>query len=177
MIRQEEIVRVGMFNKPHGIDGEITASVDFDVDDIKQFSCLITDVEGIFVPFFVNAVRTKSSQSLLLKIDGIENETDAIILVNKPIYVLKSEFGELECFDDDEIPIDCLVGYSVSQQGESLGRITRIDDSTANVLFVITDSSNRELLVPAVDDFIEAIDTEKQEILLAAPPEIINLQL
>lgn len=177
MIRQEEIVQIGQFNKPHGIDGEITASVDFDINDLKHFSCLIADVDGIFVPFFMNALRPKSSQSLLLKIDGIENETDAAMLVNKPIFVLKTEFGELDSFNDDEIPVDCLVGYSVFQHGESLGHITRIDDSTANVLFVVTDSNNRELLIPAVDDFIESIDIDNQEISLNIPPDIISLQL
>ena len=177
MIRQEEIVQIGMFNKPHGIEGEITASLDFEIDDLKQFSCLIADVDGIFVPFFLNAVRPKSAQSLLLKIDGVESDSDAAMLVNKPIFVLKSEFSELECFDDDEIPIDYLVGYSVYQQGELLGSISRIDDSTANVLFVVTDSSNREFLLPAVDDFIESIDTDTRQILMNLPPEIINLQL
>ena len=41
MIRRDELIQIGQFNKPHGIEGEITASVNYDFDDLSAFSCLI----------------------------------------------------------------------------------------------------------------------------------------
>ena len=58
MIRRDELIQIGQFNKPHGIEGEITASVNYDFDDLSAFSCLIVEIDGIFVPFFVTNVRT-----------------------------------------------------------------------------------------------------------------------
>lgn len=176
MIRRDELIQIGQFNKPHGIEGEITASVNYDFDDLSAFSCLIVEIDGIFVPFFVTNVRTKSSQTILLKIDGINDEREASMLVNKEIYVLNSEFNATEVFDDDEMPVDILVGYEMIQEGNSIGHISDIEDSTANVLFVVKNADGKELLIPAVDDFIDSIDTENKQIHMSLPLELINLQ-
>ena len=50
MIRLAEIAEAGHFNKPHGIKGEMSATLDFDLD-LDNVKCIIVPVEGIFVPF------------------------------------------------------------------------------------------------------------------------------
>ena len=176
MIRREELIQIGQFNKPHGIEGEITASVNYDFDDLNAFSCLIVEIDGIFVPFFVTNVRTKSYQSILLQIDGINDEREASMLVNKEIYVLDSEFAALDVYDEDEIPVDMLIGYEIIHEGKAIGQICGIEDSTANVLFVVNNDQGQELLIPAVDDFIDSIDTEGKQIHMSLPLELINMQ-
>jgi 16S rRNA processing protein RimM len=89
MITRDELISIGHYNKPHGVAGEISATVDVDFDVLRSLSCLVSEVDGIFVPFFVNACRPKSGQTVLLTIDGINNETEATLLVNADIYALK----------------------------------------------------------------------------------------
>ena len=50
MITLEEVVPVGQFLKPHGVKGEISATVN--VEDIEAFSAIICSMDGILVPFF-----------------------------------------------------------------------------------------------------------------------------
>lgn len=176
MIRRDELIQIGQFNKPHGIEGEITASVNYDFDDLSAFSCLIVEIDGIFVPFFVTGVRTKSSQTILLRIDGINDEREASMLVNKEIYVLNSEFNALEIFDEDEISVDLLVGFEIIHEGAVIGQISDIEDSTVNVLFVVKNADGKEFLIPAVDDFIDSIDTESKQIHMSLPIELIDMQ-
>ena len=152
MIRREELIQIGQFNKPHGIEGEITASVNYDFDDLNAFSCLIVEI------------------------DGINDEREASMLVNKEIYVLDSEFAALDVYDEDEIPVDMLIGYEIIHEGKAIGQICGIEDSTANVLFVVNNDQGQELLIPAVDDFIDSIDTEGKQIHMSLPLELINMQ-
>lgn len=176
MITREELIEIGVFNKPHGVNGEISATIDCDLDILTQFSCLICDIDGIFVPFFVCSKRSKTAQTALLLIDGISNENEASLLVNKAIFVKKDEFDKLaEEYDSDEMPIDYFIGYKAIIKGEEIGEIIDVDDSTANVLFRIECADGKELLIPAVDEFVIDVDTENETIELDVPDELLNL--
>ncbi|MDO4511513.1 MAG: ribosome maturation factor RimM [Bacteroidales bacterium] len=177
MITREELIEIGVYNKPHGVNGEISATIDCDLDVLTRFSCLISDIDGIYVPFFVNASRGKTAQTALLLIDGISNENEAALLVNKAIFVKKNEFEDLaEAYDSDEMPIDYFIGYKAIINGKEAGEIVDVDDSTANVLFrIAAEDSDKEILVPAVDEFVVDIDTEGESIALDVPEELLNL--
>lgn len=49
MITLEEVVPVGQFLKPHGVKGEISATVN--VEDIEAFSAIICSMDGILFRF------------------------------------------------------------------------------------------------------------------------------
>ena len=113
MILRSDIVEIGMFNKPHGVCGEVSATImltDFHV--VEGMDCLIVNVDNIFVPFFISACRRKSAETYLFTIDGVENEREASMFNNKTIYVMRSAYDKLmQEFDDDELPIDYFVGF------------------------------------------------------------------
>ena len=97
MIRREDIIEIGQFAKPHGINGELTATIDYDGLDITQLKCIFCDIDGIPVPFFVESERPKGS-SVLLTIEGITDERQAAMLSLKPIFALRDE---LDIEEDD----------------------------------------------------------------------------
>ena len=45
MILRTEITEAGVFNKPHGIKGEVSATLDIDID-LAQVRCIVMEVEG-----------------------------------------------------------------------------------------------------------------------------------
>ena len=92
MITRDELIAIGHYNKPHGVAGEISATLDVDVDVLRALSCLVSEIDGIFVPFCVNALRPKTADSVLMTIDGITSELEVARLVNNDIYALKREF-------------------------------------------------------------------------------------
>lgn len=177
MITRDELIEIGIYNKPHGVSGEISATIDCDLDILSQFSCLISDIDGIFVPFFVKSRREKTTQTVLLLIDGIRNESEAALLVNKSIFVKKNEFNTLAAeMHSDEMPVDYFIGYKVILKGVEIGTVKDVDDATANVLFRIkSHDSDKELLIPAVDEFVTDIDTDNETITLDVPDELMNL--
>ena len=70
MIRKEEIFEAGKFHKTHGVKGELSCSFSFPVDSSK-LSFIVSNIEGIYVPFFIEDMREKTSTSLLLKLKNI----------------------------------------------------------------------------------------------------------
>lgn len=173
MITIDEIISIGKFNKAHGINGELSATITAPQVVLDNCSCIVCDIDGIFVPFFIKDYRTKSQETFLLSIDDINNEQEAAMLVNKDIYVKRNEYGDaLE--DDDQVPIDYFIGFKAIINGIN-GNIVDIDDSTANLLFVIDTCDDRQLLIPAVEEFITDIDNKNNIITMEVPQELLDL--
>ncbi len=177
MILREELIEIGCFNKPHGVAGELSVTVDVDADVLRELSCIVSDVDGIFVPFFINSCRTKTSQTVLLTIDGIGSDTEAARLVNHNIYALKRDFSQLmeEEEMDDEYPLDFFIGFQlITKDGTKVGEIIDVDDQTENAIFIV-DNDGSEVLVPASDDLIDDINVDSKVIIADLPAGLLEL--
>ena len=71
MITNDEISKVGVYNKPHGVAGEISATFVCDIDDLEHFSTLISCFDGINVPFFILLLMKKIVFTIIVKLVGI----------------------------------------------------------------------------------------------------------
>lgn len=175
MITDNEIILAGKFNKPHGINGEISATLDIDID-MNDVKCIVTDIEGLHVPFFIERVRPKSAETLLLTIDGIDNEVKAVALSHHPIYLLRADAGEIDDDDEDGFYASDLIGYIiVDDDGKRVGEIVNFNDSTENILFMVETEDGDEIYIPVADEFIDAVDTEAKIITMSLPEGLTNL--
>lgn len=177
MIKRVDISEIGHFNKPHGIKGEISATLDVDVD-IADAKCIIVDVDGIFVPFFIDGVRPKTAETVLLTIAGVDSEIKAKEFASKKLYILTSDLPDTEEDDDDEegLYASDLIGYRViDAEHGPLGEITDINDATENVLFIISTPDGGELLIPVADEFIEEIDSDSRTLHTAVPAALLDI--
>ncbi|MBO4995517.1 MAG: 16S rRNA processing protein RimM [Muribaculaceae bacterium] len=175
MITIESVSQIGRFNKPHGIKGEISATFDIDFD-ISSLRCIIMDVDGILVPFFISGIRPKSADTLLITIDGVSDETMAQDFSNKPIYALKSDLNVNES-DEDGFYASDFIGFDVidGDSGTKLGTIADIEDSTQNMLFILDTPNNDTLYIPIVDEFITDIDINDKKITMTLPEGMSDL--
>lgn len=179
MIFREDLIEIGAYNKPHGINGEISATFDYDIDIISSYNCFISEINGIFVPFFAENIRPKSNETVLLKIEGIDDEKSVKLLVNHKIYAMKTSFKDARNkFDEnsDEISIDYFIGFNIySNENEVVGKIIDVDCSTENYLFVVENKDSNNILIPATDDFIVDIDFDKNVLTMCLPEGILNI--
>lgn len=163
----------GEFNKPHGIKGEISASFDPRVD-VGALKCVVAEVNGLFVPFFIDAIRSRGTDAVLLTIDGITDENEAKLLSRKPLYLLNGDAALAADDEDDGFYAEDLVGFSaLDEDGAVIGKIAGVDSTTANVLFVIDRPDGSEALVPVADEFIDGIDPESATITLRLPDGLL----
>lgn len=176
MIKRTDITEAGVFNKPHGIKGEISATLDFDID-LSQVKCIVMDVEGIFVPFFIVSVRPKTSETYLITIDGIDSEQKARTLTGRSFYVLDSDIEESDDADgEDGFYISDLIGYTIiDSEAGTIGEITDYNDATANLLLIVTTPDGDEVYIPVADEYIDEVDADSQTLHTTLPSGIIDL--
>lgn len=177
MIRKEDIVEIGKFQKTHALKGELNALLDIEPDYAFDGNPLIVETDGIFVPFYPESVRPKGSESFLVKLRDIDSQEQAQQFVNKKIYGLRADL--VDYFDDPEAELTAdFVGFRIvdSSLGE-IGTVTDIDDSTANVLFVVESPDGDTIYVPVAEEFIDAIDDDNMTIETTLPDGLVELNV
>jgi len=143
-----------------------------DVFDREDVSYVVLEIDGIFVPFFIDEYRFKTTETALIKFDSINSEPQAKDLAGLTVYLPKTF---LEKVEDNEIELDYFVGFDlIDKQAGLIGEITEVDQTTENALFVIL-RDNEELLIPVGDDYIRDIDHEKKKILVELPEGLLDL--
>ena len=172
MIKREELIKIGQFNKPHALHGEISFTFTDDIFDRTECEYIVCNIDGIFVPFFIEEYRFKSNTTGLIKLIGIDSAEKAKEYTNLDIYFPKSYINdETETISSKYYLLD----YKVfTQEKLYLGKIIEIDEATENVLFIIEpDDNDRNILIPAVDEFVVKIDNNKKEIYLNLPEGLL----
>jgi len=177
MITRDELIGIGHFNKPHGINGEISATVDIEPEVLNGLSCLVSDIDGIYVPFFINALRPKTADTLLLNIDGIESEQEAMRLVNHDIFALKRDYRQQsDDADADGYPLDYFIGFDLADDKlGKVGEIVDVNEQTENAIFIVERDDHSQLLVPANDDLIVEFDLDNKVMVMALPQGLLDL--
>lgn len=172
MISRKDILQVGSTQKPYGIKGEIIIrfrKAEYaDIDTEYYF----LEIEGIPVPFFVEEFTYSTDVTARVKLEDVDDETAAARYVNTDIY-LPRDLVKLQA-EQETADWDYFTGFTViDQYGKRLGIIEEVDNSTMNVLFVVK-NDQKEYLIPATEDFIEAIDEEENLIEMFLPDGLIE---
>lgn len=172
MINRDELIKIGIFNKPHGIHGELSFTFTDDVFDRTDCPYIVCGIDGIFVPFFIEEYRFRSDTTALVKLEDIDSDAEARMFTNLEVYFPKSFLEEGEEY---MAPGDYFIGFTVIEESAGeIGTITGINDSTVNVLFEV-ERGGEELLIPVNDDFILSVDEENKTIRMSLPDGLLTL--
>jgi 16S rRNA processing protein RimM len=172
MISSSEIEKVGKCIKTHGIKGEVSVFFDKDNFDEANLSYLIFNIDGIYVPFFIEDYRFKSDNSALYKFEGINSESEAKILSGLDIFIHLKFMLETET----ESSIHDFIGYTINDKYLGvIGEITDINDSTENILFVVKKKDD-EFYIPVTNDFVLSINEDDKILNLDLPKGLINFE-
>lgn len=77
-------------------------------------------------------------------------------------FVLRSDVQEE---GDGELTWQDLVGYTLEDDGQTVGKIVQVDESTINTLAILED----ERMIPLHEDFIVEIDEDARIIRVQLP--------
>ena len=170
MIRKEEVFKIGVINKPHGVKGEVSFTFTDDIFDRVDCDYLILLMDGILVPFFMEEYRFRSDNVALVKFEDIDTAEQARKFTNVEVYFPKKFIDEQE----DVTSWNFFIGFRVEDVHHGyLGEITDVDDTTINVLFSI-EKDGEELLLPAHEEFIIDLDREKKVMKVDVPDGLIE---
>lgn len=174
MISAEEICEIGRILKTHGINGELNATIESDIE-LQNLSCIILDIDGIYVPFFLNNIRPRGAESVLITIDGINDEKDAADLCGLTVYGLKSE-SNAEGNDENGFYVNDLIGFTLfDENNKKIGVVEDFDDSTANLLLSVRNDSDTTLYVPLADELVVDFDFDNKTLTLNLPEGLLQI--
>lgn len=173
MIKRDELVKIGQFNRPHGLKGELAFTFTNDIFDRTDCKYIICPINGIFVPFFMEEYRFRTDSTALMKLVDVDSSEEAKMFTNVDIYFPKRYLKEEQKM---QVGRDFFLNFKVIDKNEGeLGHIVEVEDSTANVLFVIDKGDGEQLLIPAVDEFVVKMDEKKKIIYMDVPPGLFTL--
>ena len=178
MIADSDIISIGELHKPHGVRGEMSATLDTDRGlDPAGLRCVVLTIDGIPVPFFIECARRRGAAAWLIKLEGVDSEAEAAVLSNHDIFALRGELPEDPADDAEGMYLSDLAGYEVIDVAgmSSIGTIDDVDDSTANTLLIIRRPDGRLALIPYSDELLLGFDTEAHTITLEVPPGVLDL--
>ena len=176
MITREQLTEIGTITKAHGLHGEMAATMDIDADDLATLRCVVLNVDGIYVPFFVGQARQRGTQAVLLTLDGIDSDREAAQFAGSTVYALRNDV--VHVVDDvDDVPADYFTGFSIIDKatGQTIGTVSDVDDSTINVLFLVDRPDGTTAYVPAAAELVTDIDHEHRSITMALPNGLLDL--
>lgn len=118
--------------------------------------------------------------SLIVSFKGVHSRNDAELLRQHSVLVPKSRLAPLE---DDEVYLLDLPGLtvlSVDQESggeKEIGVIRSVDIPSGQELWTILTPDGKEVLFPAVDEFVLDIDLDANTARIAPPPGLLELYL
>ncbi|MCH5312306.1 MAG: 16S rRNA processing protein RimM [Prevotella sp.] len=170
MIRQEEVFKIGRLGKPHGVRGEINLQTIDDTLFDTEAEYVVLMIDGILVPFYFEEYRWKNDETVLAKFCDIDTQERAAELTGCDVFFPRSIAESAS--EEGNVSWAQIVGYALlNTYNNMVGRIAAVDDQTINLLFELEDGR----LIPANEQLIHNIDTEKREITMEIAEGLLDL--
>lgn len=153
-----EKIGIGMIVKAVGLKGEVKV---YGYSGSKES---FSGLERVFAgedEYVVESVRFLR-ENVILKLSGISDRTAAEGLKGREIFISDTMLPKLP---EGTYYIRDLIGFSVIQEtGAILGRLGDVIQGSAQDLYEVEMENGKKALIPAVEEFILAIDTGNKSI-------------
>jgi 16S rRNA processing protein RimM len=120
------------------------------------------DVFGDYRNFFVEEISSHKN-NVILKFCNFNSAEEVNFLIGKKIYIQKGSSRELP---NNFHFIHDLIGSKVFRNDKFFGYLIDVLNLPANDVYVIKDINGEEVLLPAVEDYIESFDDNEKKLIL-----------
>lgn len=173
---EHDLIVVGRIVKAHGIRGEVKVSPE--TDDPERF----LDFESVYVgsepgkvrEYTIKGIRFQPSSkgiTVLASFDEVKTRNDADALVKSRLYVAESDLE----LDSDEYFLHDLIGcVVVVKDKEEIGVVKDVLEMPAHIIYLVSRSGKPDVMIPAVDAFIEEVDLDMRRIVINSIEGLID---
>jgi len=165
---------LGKITKVFGLKGELLVYLDTDEPKkYHQMEMVFFDMQGEPIPFFIQSIKIKSANQLIVKFEDVEAD-NSFQYVNVSLLLPLSMLPVLE---GNKFYYHEVKGYTIIDvEFGILGLCEDILEYPHQSIFQIKHPKG-EILVPIVDDFILNIDRIHKTIKIKTPPGLVDLYL
>lgn len=157
----DDFLLIAKVKSVHGNDGFLSIESFSDFQDrFLKLEKVFADFFGVRKEFIVEAVDY-FSKKIVLKIKGFDNIDDASVFIGKNLFICQSEAISTS---RDVFFIHDLIGSQVFQKDKLVGVIVDVLKLPANDVYLVKSVEKKEILIPAVKDFIKKFDVNKKRV-------------
>ena len=156
----EKDLEIGQIVNTHGLRGDLKVMPWCDDPTVfDELAYVIIDETEY------NIEKSRMQKNMvLLKLEGIDNINEAEKYRNKILTVPREEMGDLP---EGTYYICDLLGCCVETvSGRALGEIVDIIKTGSNDVYVVEDSSKKQVLIPVIDEVVKSVDIEEKMIVI-----------
>ena len=165
-------VKVGTVVSKHGYKGDIKINISsFNLNTFPDIAHLFIELDGSFIPFSINEIKSFSKNVLIVKLKEINSEEEADDIIHKNIYV---DSTKIEYKKDSGFFYDDLINFNVFKDSQKIATIESINTDLPQPVFEIKYDS-RIVLIPIHEDLIKEIDKENNIIHLDIPDGLLEI--
>lgn len=167
-------VTVGIINGTFGVRGELRVAPESDhperLQSLAQMQVFVHQ-HGIREPYRV--LHIEQQRALwYVRLEGMQTREQAQALVGGELQIPRSRVLPLPA---GEFYIFQIIGLQVeTENGEILGRVEEVLQPGANDVYVVRDSTGRELLVPAIRQVVLEVDLAGQRMIIRPLPGLFD---
>jgi len=170
----KEYFYLGVVNKIHGNNGEITAYLDVDnPQDYLSLDMVFININNTPIPYFIERINILNNKAVIA-FEGVDSIDKASVLVKKELYLPlsilpplsgnKFYYHEVENFT----VIDDVFG--------ELGTLKEVLDYPNQAVLQVF-HNGKEVLIPVNDAIIKQVDRKAKTIFVKAPEGLIDVYL
>ncbi len=131
-------------------------------DRFFELEKVYIDVYGGIRTFYIEEV-VECGEEIQLKFQNFDTDQDVNFLHGKKVYV---DAQESVLLDENTFFIHDLVGCKVLLNDKFFGNLIDVIPLEANDVYVVNNEEGKEILIPAVKDYVKSIDIESKVIHL-----------
>ena len=174
----DELIKIGVVTKAHGIKGELSLKFLAESPDLLHGEVLIGKTERDAKAAEIIKVRNHHG-NMLLTLKTVTDRSQAEAMRGASLFIPASKLPEL---NDDEVYLYQLQGLAVITRAEDgsesyLGTIEAIETPAGQELWHIRTKNDKEVIFPAVEEFVLSIDLDQKQAVIAPPPGLLEIYL
>lgn len=131
----------------------ITLFTDFP-EHLYKLDKVYIDFFNVKKEFKIDKIQSSGSK-YQIKFENFNSVSDIEILIGKDIFIEEKNLINLPA---NQFFIHDIIGSIVLRNNVEIGKVTDVLSLPANDVYVIKDNSGNEILIPAVNDYIESFD-------------------
>jgi len=154
----DDKIKIGVITAAVGIKGEVRVMPFTDTPErFRQVKFLEMDGKRVAV----QSGRVMKNMAVI-KLQGVNTRNDAELLRSKELWIDRKDLWKVPA---NTYFVQDLEGCSVFlEDGSPLGKLTRVVPNPGNDLYEITKEDGKTFLLPAVKEFVKAVDVEKKSV-------------
>ncbi|HHU47044.1 MAG TPA: 16S rRNA processing protein RimM [Bacteroidales bacterium] len=170
----KEYYYLGVITKHFGIKGELFVYLDTDEPEkYTKLEAVFLDIDGDFVPYPIEKISYRGGNLAVFKFKDVDYE-EASDLIKSALYLPISTLPPLT---GNRFYFHEVIGFQVIDKVKgAIGVCTDFIEMHQQSVMQI-DNNGIEILIPAVDEFLDTIDRENKIIYVQAPEGLIEIYM